>query len=162
MGAHNRIPPDPANSRHRCTDTFAGGAFRNSPLQLDQEAPASEGHHLHTRRTLGLPPLFRSLQQSLLRRLAPGEHRHTITCAASDITLMGIQAESTHCFTAGPQAETHSRQPISGQSGSAIQPAAPGHRATAPSRGRRRAAHSGGEAPWRPQGIVRDDGVLCL
>jgi hypothetical protein len=42
MGAHNQIPPDPANFMHRCTVTVAGGAFRNSPLQPDQEGPPSE------------------------------------------------------------------------------------------------------------------------
>jgi hypothetical protein len=42
MGAHDRIHPDPANSRHSCTVTFAGGAFWNSPLPLDQEGPALE------------------------------------------------------------------------------------------------------------------------
>jgi hypothetical protein len=42
MGAHDRIPPDPANSRHSCTVTFAGGPFRNSPLRSDQEGSASE------------------------------------------------------------------------------------------------------------------------
>jgi hypothetical protein len=41
MGAHDRIPADPANYRHRCTAMYAGGAFRNSPLQPDQEKPAS-------------------------------------------------------------------------------------------------------------------------
>jgi hypothetical protein len=42
MGAHDQIPPDPANYRHKCTVTFASGAFWNSPLWLDQEGPASE------------------------------------------------------------------------------------------------------------------------
>jgi hypothetical protein len=32
IGAHDRIPPNPANSRHRRTVTLTGGAFRNSPL----------------------------------------------------------------------------------------------------------------------------------
>jgi hypothetical protein len=41
MCVHDRIPPNPANSRHSCTVTFAGGAFRNSPLRPDPEGPAS-------------------------------------------------------------------------------------------------------------------------
>jgi hypothetical protein len=53
MGAQKIIPPDSANSMHMCTITFVGGAFQNSPLQPDQEGPASEGLHLRIRGTLG-------------------------------------------------------------------------------------------------------------
>jgi hypothetical protein len=42
MGAHDRIPPDLANSRHSCTVMFVGGAFWNSPLRPDQEGPDSK------------------------------------------------------------------------------------------------------------------------
>jgi hypothetical protein len=42
MDAHDQIPPNPANSRHRCTVTFVGGAFQNSPLRPNQEGPALE------------------------------------------------------------------------------------------------------------------------
>jgi hypothetical protein len=41
IGAHDRIPPDLENSNHRCTVTFAGGAFWNSPLRPYQEGPSS-------------------------------------------------------------------------------------------------------------------------
>jgi hypothetical protein len=42
MGAHDRIPPDLANSSHRCTVTFASGASRNYPLRPDKKEPTSE------------------------------------------------------------------------------------------------------------------------
>jgi hypothetical protein len=41
MDTHDRIPPDPANCKHSCTVTFAGGAFQNSPFRPDQEGSAS-------------------------------------------------------------------------------------------------------------------------
>jgi hypothetical protein len=41
MGAHDQIPHDPTNSWHRCAVPFVGGAFRNYPLQSDQEGLAS-------------------------------------------------------------------------------------------------------------------------
>lgn len=42
IGAHDRIPPNPANSTHRCTITFADEAFRNSTLPPGREEPAIE------------------------------------------------------------------------------------------------------------------------
>jgi len=43
MGAHDRIPPDPAISRHMHIVEFAGGAFRNTTLQPDQWRQTSSG-----------------------------------------------------------------------------------------------------------------------
>jgi hypothetical protein len=57
-GAHDRIPPDPANFRHRCTVTFAGGAFYYSPLRQIKKDRPQEGLYLRTRETLGQSPLL--------------------------------------------------------------------------------------------------------
>jgi hypothetical protein len=70
MCAHDRIPPDPANSRHKFTVTFAGRAFRNSSLQND---PPHKGLYLCTRGTLGQSPLFERPTNSD-RRI--GHHHH--------------------------------------------------------------------------------------
>jgi hypothetical protein len=57
MGAHDRIPPDPANSRymvhwHICRQSL-------TELTIKKDRP-QEDLHLHTRGTLGQPPLLGS------------------------------------------------------------------------------------------------------
>jgi hypothetical protein len=68
MGAHDQIPPDPANSRHRCTITFVGGAFQNSPLRPDQEGPASERSPSSHKRNLRSATFIRQIGRPPRRR----------------------------------------------------------------------------------------------
>jgi hypothetical protein len=79
MGAHDRIPPDPANSGHKCTVTFADGAFQNSPLRRDQEGPASGRSPSLHKRNLGRPPLLETPRRhpptSLAEEEAAIDHR---------------------------------------------------------------------------------------
>jgi hypothetical protein len=73
MDAHDRIPPDLANSSHRCPVTFTGEAFRNFPLRPDQEGPSSGRSPFRKRGTLGQPPL---LARSAGPTLPPASRPH--------------------------------------------------------------------------------------
>jgi hypothetical protein len=119
------LPPDPANSRLRCTVIFTSRDFRNSPLQPDQDRHGSPSLHKRNPRSatfsrhIGRPPMPPPVGHPHQRKTRPPST--TPRASAPAVLVMWSKAQRSSRDATSRQQGADRDGRIAGPKGSQIQ-----------------------------------------